>query len=87
MNGFMKTIITSQEDYTSWKRVFDLTVPYRRATSWWYSNDARTQHVDMKNYGGLSCYIPQDNPIYSGLNAKFTSTSWYKAAGWNEMGN
>ena len=87
MNGFMKTIITSQEDYTSWKRVFDLTVPYRRATSWWYSNDARTQHVDMKNYGGLSCYIPQDNPIYSGLNAKFTSTSWYKAAGWNEIGN
>lgn len=78
MNDYMKHLIASQDDYAAWKRVFDLAVPYRRATSWWYSNDARTQYVDMENYGGLSCYVPQENPIYSSLNDKFAATSWYK---------
>lgn len=86
MNDYMKSLITSQDDYARWKRVFDLAVPYRKATSWWYSNDARTQYVDLENYGGISCYIPQEGDFYSSLNTKFASTSWYRAAGWDKIG-
>lgn len=83
MNGYMKRLITSADDYIRWKQTFDLAVPYRRATPWWYSNDARTQYVDLNEYGGISCYVPQHNSTYTELNAKFVATAWYKAAGWN----
>ena len=86
MNGYMKLLITSPDDYARWRRTFDLAVPYRQATAWWYSNDARTQYVDLDNYGGISCYIPQEGSYYAGLNTKFTSTAWYTAAGWHTIG-
>lgn len=86
MNGYMQRLITDEADYVRWKSVFDLAVPYARSTAWWYSNDAYTQHVDLDNYGGVSCYVPQDRSIYDGLNEKFRATSWYMDAGWHEVG-
>lgn len=86
MNGYMHRLITDEADYVRWKSVFDLAVPYARSTAWWYSNDAYTQHVDLDNYGGVSCYVPQDRSIYDGLNEKFRATSWYMDAGWHEVG-
>ena len=86
MNGYMQRLITDEADYVRWKTVFDLAVPYARSTAWWYSNDAYTQHVDLDNYGGVSCYVPQDRSIYDGLNEKFRATSWYMDAGWHEVG-
>lgn len=86
MNGYMQRLITDEADYVRWKSVFDLAVPYARSTAWWYSNDAYTQHVDLDNYGGVSCYVPQDRSIYNGLNEKFRATSWYMDAGWHEVG-
>ena len=86
MNGYMHRLITDEADYVRWKSVFDLAVPYARSTAWWYSNDAYTQHVDLDNYGGVSCYVPQDRSIYEGLNEKFRATSWYMDAGWHEVG-
>ena len=86
MNGYMQRLITDEADYVRWKSVFDLAVPYARSTAWWYSNDAYTQHVDLDNYGGVSCYVPQDRSIYDGLNEKLRATSWYMDAGWHEVG-
>ncbi|MBR4997441.1 MAG: hypothetical protein IKY84_06240 [Bacteroidaceae bacterium] len=86
MNGYMRRLIKDEADYVRWKSVFDLAVPYARSTAWWYSNDAYTQRVDLDNYGGVSCYVPQDRSIYDGLNEKFRTTSWYVAAGWQEVG-
>lgn len=86
MNGYMRRLITDEADYLRWKSVFDLAVPYARSTAWWYSNDAYTQRVDLANYGGVSCYVPQDRSIYDDLNEKFRTTSWYMAAGWHEVG-
>ena len=86
MNGYMRRLIKGEADYVRWKSVFDLAVPYARSTAWWYSNDAYTQRVDLDNYGGVSCYVPQDRSIYDGLNEKFRTTSWYVAAGWQEVG-
>lgn len=86
MNGYMYRLITDEADYASWKRVFDRAVPYAVSTEWWYSNDARTQNVDLELYGGVSCYVPQKSSIYTSLNTKFQSTSWYKAAGWDRVG-
>ena len=86
MNGYMRRLIKDEADYVRWKSVFDLAVPYARSTAWWYSNDAYTQRVDLDNYGGVSCYVLQDRSIYDGLNEKFRTTSWYVAAGWQEVG-
>lgn len=86
MNGYMRRLITDESDYKRWKVVFDRAVPYAKSTEWWYSNDARMQYVDLDNFGGVSCYVPQPIKIYNKLNAKFRSTSWYIAAGWNRVG-
>lgn len=86
MNGYMLRLIAEDADYLRWKNVFDRAVPYARSTAWWYSNDARMQDIDLDNYGGVSCYVPQAVSIYSSLNEKFRSTSWYTAAGWSRAG-
>lgn len=86
MNGYMSRLVTDSVDYARWKSLFDGAVPYAKSTAWWYSNDARMQYVDLENYGGVSCYVPQDVSTYSSLNEKFRSTSWYSAAGWNRVG-
>lgn len=86
MNGYMSRLITDSSDSIRWKSAFDRAVPYAVSTEWWYSNDARTQHVDLKLYGGVSCYVPQKSSIYSALNEKFRATSWYAATGWRSKG-
>lgn len=86
MNGYMLRVITDEADYARWKSVFDRAVPYAMSTSWWYSNDAHMQYVDMDKFGGVSCYVPQNISIYSSLNKKFCATSWYKVSGWSSVG-
>ena len=86
MNGVMRRVITDEEDYASWRRVYDKAVPYRCSTPWWFSNDAYTQYVDMSNYGGVSCYVPQQSAVYTKLNESFQATSWYEVSGWAQLG-
>jgi hypothetical protein len=87
MNGYMLSLIKDTTDYTRWKHALDKAVPYAVATPWWYSTYSNGEEsVDMKTYSGISCYIPQEGSLHSNLNAKFTSTSWYHAAGWEQIG-
>ena len=86
MNGYMYRLVKDETDYARWKRAFDRAVPYAVSTEWWFSNDAHTQYVDLELYGGVSCYVPQNASIYSSLNEKFHTTSWYSAAGWKNKG-
>ena len=86
MNGFMHCLVKDGTDYARWKRAFDRAVPFAASTAWWYSNDAYTQYVDLELYGGVSCYVPQHSSIYTSLNEKFRTTSWYKVSGWERVG-
>ena len=86
MNGYMLRLITDEADYERWYDAFELAVPYRMATPWWFSNDARTQYIDLECFGGVSCYVPQNLSVYSSLNRKFTTTAWYAVSGWKSVG-
>ena len=84
MNGYMRCLITEEADYNHWKSALDKTVVYAAATPWWYSIYSGKEYVDSKTYSGLSCYVPQ--PTNTKLNTKFRITSWYQAAGWEQVG-
>ena len=88
MNGYMQRLITDSTDYARWKHALDNTIPYAAATPWWYSiySSMGQESVDMRTYSGISCYIPQDKSLNKKLNTKFTTTSWYTAAGWQQAG-
>ena len=82
MNGYMRVLLTDEKDYRYWASTFDDAVPYRRSTTHWYSDYTGKEMVDMENYGGVSCYVPRNNPNRTKLNEAFRNTSWHDAAGW-----
>lgn len=85
MNGYMRRLVTDDEDYAVWKAAFDHAIPYQYTTDQWYSDYTRGMlDVDTDNYGGISCYVPKAGRTK--LNAAFRSTSWYSAAGWEQLG-
>lgn len=86
MNGYMHQLITDSADYDYWKSAFNYAVPYKRTTPQWFSDYTKGLEniVDMDSYGGISCYVPKAER--SKLNKAFQSTSWYHAAGWEEIG-
>lgn len=87
MNGYMARLITDEYDYAYWKSAFDKAVPHKRTTSQWYSMYTnKREHVDIENYGGISCYIPKDKSTHTTYNENFRSTAWYKVSGWELVG-
>ena len=86
MNGYMLRLITQEADYLRWKSLLNQTVPYAAATPWWYSiySYQAQEFVDLSTYSGISCYIPQSKS--TNLNTLFHTTSWYKVAGWQQLG-
>jgi hypothetical protein len=88
MNDYMRHLITDEADYTRWKSTLDRTVCYAAATPWWYSiySSQGVENVNIDIYSGISCYIPQNGTLYTELNAKFRTTTWYTAAGWQQVG-
>ena len=86
MNGYMRCLITEEEDYNHWKSALDKTVVYAAATPWWYSIYSGKEYVDPKTYSGISCYVPKAISINTKLNTNFRFTSWYQAAGWEQIG-
>ena len=89
MNGQMMLRLPD-DAYVMWKEAFDAAVPYKVASSRWYSiyNDKnRFNNVDFSQFGGLSMYVPRFNNIYySTLNKNFKKTAWYQATGWESAG-
>ena len=88
MNAYMMLLITDEADYQRWHKALDRTMSYAAATPWWfsiYSNQGR-EMVDLDVYSGISCYVPQSEDSYTELNALFRTTSWYTAAGWQQVG-
>lgn len=86
MNGYMRRVITDDEDYREWKRVLDSAVPRRCGTDWWFSAYKGILDVDKSIYSGISCYVPQNTIYRTKLNEQFQTTSWYVAAGWQAVG-
>ena len=84
MNGYMKKLLTDIEDYAHWSYALDRAVPYKRTTPHWYSDYTGIEKVDTENYSGISCYVPKSTTSRAKLNAKFQTTSWYHAAGWEK---
>lgn len=88
MNAYMTRLITDEADYLRWRKALDSAIPYAASTPWWYSiysNQGR-EMVDLDVYSGISCYVPQSEDSYTELNALFRTTSWYTAAGWQQVG-
>ena len=87
MNGYMRCLITDNEDYELWRSTFDKAIPYKKATPHWYSDYTGMEYInDMESYSGISCYVPQHSSSHNNLNKLFQSTSWYHAAGWGQAG-
>lgn len=87
MNGYMSRLITDDHDYAYWKSVFDQAVPFRKTTDRWYSvYTKKREPVDMKNYGGMSCYVPKDKSTHKTFNEQYRTTPWYKVSGWKLLG-
>lgn len=88
MNGYMMRLITDEADYARWRSILDQTVSYKAATPWWYSiySSQAQEFVDLNTYSGISCYVPQDTEQHTNLNTQFRTTSWYTAAGWEQVG-
>ena len=82
MNGYMQALITDIEDYSLWSSVFNSAIPHKKATSQWYSEYTGMEELDTENYGGISCYVPQNTSTRTKLNEAFRATAWYEAAGW-----
>ena len=85
-NAVMKRYLSDAE-YVIWKDALDAAVPYAVTTGSWYSIYSRNRiFVDLELYSGISIYMPQSTSRYSSLNAAFTATEWYGAAGWGAAG-
>ena len=80
----MKKYLAADE-YTEWKHLFDEVVPFASASDCWYSAIIyRMLPVARDLCGAVSLYMPQNGN--SELNAAFSSTEWYGAAGWKSAG-
>lgn len=84
INGYMTRLITNPADYALWRTTLDRTITHRATTKEWFSDYTGVERVDTINYSGLSCYVPKS--ANTQLNRKFSATSWYTAAGWQQAG-
>lgn len=88
MNGYMRLLVTDPADYAQWRSALDAAVPYKYTTKQWFSayvgSFGGLLDVDIENYGGISCYVPKAERTK--LNTAFRTTSWYNAAGWEQIG-
>ena len=85
INGQMKLRLP-EDAYLMWKDAFDAAVPYKIASSRWYSMYKGYQYVNASQFGGLSMYVPRAKSEYSTLNVNFKRTEWYQATGWSGIG-
>lgn len=84
INAFMKKML-ADADYTTWKKALDSTVPYKKTTSWVYSNYIRGRWtINATTYSGASFYIPRSTNN-SKWNTYFKTLDWYTAAGWSSL--
>lgn len=86
----------STGDYQQWKDAFDRAIIYKTPTEGlsgqWMTNstnniDFRSFTLDDTHYGGVSMFIPQyPTANYTSYNTNIRKTSWYYAAGLNDLG-
>ncbi len=85
-NAVMKSHLEA-EDYEQWYKALRLAVPYRATTGSWYSAVHRTTYkVDKEEYCAVSMYVPREGDESLFYNTDFSTTEWYKAAGWSQTG-
>ena len=86
MNGYMRHLITSDADYTTWRKAFDKAVPYRLTTDEWYSSyNNGMNSVNRSDYGGVSMFVPQSYVVFQNMLSWFRGTSWYTDS-WSSTG-
>lgn len=67
LNGFIQSLTSEDENYTTWKEAFDEAVPVFLTTAYIYSsyaNDGEGGMVSMKSASGISTYIPNNSNYY-----------------------
>ena len=86
MNAVMSSRLPA-DAYTEWKAALDEAVPFSVASDKWLSGIKQNYYrTDKSQYCGLSMYVPHKDSRYSGLNADFRSTAWYRCTGWENAG-
>lgn len=80
LDGLMRTLPLSANEYGYWKQMFDAVVVYWETTEMNYSSYGGV--FSMSGSAGLSSYIPASSEV--ALNDSFHNMQWYSAAGWSE---
>lgn len=75
----------SPDDYATWKFALDEALPYRCASSQWYSYILKKDITVGNLWSGISMYIPNTDYRFRNFNTSFALLEWYNAAAWNEV--
>ena len=87
--------LLSPADAEAWCQLFDQIVVYKDGTSYFYAfAPYNSGYFSLQEgYSGVNLFVPQKKYtdyanlcLYGDLNEAFRCTSWYKAAGWQDLG-
>lgn len=86
----------SANDYATWKKAFDLAVPYSRMSFKWMTISATLYYKDFDQFdmeadgGSVSMFIPQNHTSYSSgnyaYNKKSNNFGWNRIINWSRFG-
>ena len=86
----------SANDYATWKKAFDLAVPYSRMSFMWMTISATLYYKDFDKFdmeadgGSVSMFIPQNHTSYSSgnyaYNKKSNNFGWNRIINWSRFG-
>jgi hypothetical protein len=86
----------SANDYATWKKAFDLAVPYSRMSFKWMTISATLYYKDFDKFdmeadgGSVSMFIPQNHTSYSSgnyaYNKKSNNFGWNRIINWSRFG-
>ena len=87
--------LLDEKDFKKYQAALNDVIVSKHATEkfWIGPNNNTMQRVDLQHYCGIAAFVPQQvyttnatDCIYGDLNQTFSTTSWYKAAGWDQTG-
>ena len=86
----------SANDYATWKKAFDLAVPYSRMSFMWMTISRTLYYEDFDKFdkkvdgGSVSMFIPQNHTSYSSgnyaYNKKSNNFGWNRIISWSRFG-
>lgn len=86
LKGQMQQLLTAA-DYEKWEKALGLLIVAKGSTDTFFSSYRSPNiTIDKDKFSGLAGYVPDMYPDCDYWDARFRTTSWYKAAGWADKG-